>query len=502
METAYYSNGTGVLSWLDSRDHKRVAVVYLCAVLLFAVIGGALGVLLHLAHWTPEGLLGGLSYNRTFTLHGLVMLFVVLLPGIYVPFGMFLLPLMLGAENFVFPRLNSAGLYLYLLGGGMVLAGSVVGGLDAGFMLYSPFSTGEGEGEAAVMLGAFIVGASLLVISVNFAATFYKYGESMRRNGHVPHFVWGVCATALLHLIAGPWLCFSVPAVTRDTYPEVYLSIIVPYLKLLPLLAVLPPLAVMFEVLSVHARVHVFRYPGVACCLLGLPALVWAAEEVPAGMQVVLVVFVISASLYLLGFWLRVLYRGDVQHNVAGWYAALTLLFSEAGFLWGVADVLYSDVKYLHDTSFVTGKFHYVLMIPGLLAFLAALHHWWPKFTGRLVRERAAKIGAFAVFSGMTVMCLTEALLGLNGMPTRYSAHIPEFQTLHRIAAAGALVLGLGVVWALGCLLASLRFDRRADANPWGGRTLEWVAASPPVTRNFSEPPRGAGGPYDFPRYD
>jgi cytochrome c oxidase subunit 1 len=496
---SYLTSERGIASWLLSRDHKRVALVYLVVSLCFLVLGIGAGILLHIENWSPETLLlDAATYDRVYTLHGVLMMYVVLIPCVYAPFTMFLVPLMLGAQNFVLPRINAAALHLYLVGGIAVLTGCIGGRLDSGFTFYTPYATHAPGAVTVVLCGALAVWTSLILIAINCIVTTHRHWRPLTIRGFVPHIIWALYAVSLAILMATVFASVSIggssSSMDTATYPQ---EVVAAFFEYMPMLAVVPCMGILFELISVHGRISIFRKPWAAASLMisATASTLYQIFPSVAG-DPMFGTFAVFTTVSLSVFWLRTLYHGSIQHTVAGWYAAFVLMVMYAGLILDVSAP--SPSAFELDTYTVIGHFHYAFGALGLMALLAGIHHWWPKITGREVHETCGKIGAVAIFLGLNITFIGHFCLGYYGMPRRYSAYLPEYQSLHMGAALGAILFACGFVWTVSCLIVSLTSGRRAAMNPWGARTLEWQIASPPATQNFTEPPVELVAPYDF----
>ncbi len=424
-QPSYIVSARGPRSWLLSCDHKRIAVLYFVAVLGFFLLGGALGLALHVENWSPEASMDALVYNRLFTLHGVIMMYLFLLPSVYTTLGMFVLPLMVGAANVAFPRLNLGAFYLYLLGGATVMAGSILGRLDSGWTFYTPYSTAAPMAVPVVVLGVLFIAASLFLTSVNFLVTVHRRRPQVLPRGHVPHFVWALYATALTHVLSLPLIGSSVltlgvehvlgglmPRGTGDPYP--FQQFIGFCTQLMTYMAVTPALGVVFELVSVHGRINIFRHRAMAFALILPPVLALSADLLETlytsdwwriGLRGLAVVPVAIA----VRFWLAAVYKGGMQYTSVGWYASFIIVMSalNAATAWVPRRHMTIDTS-LSDTHFVVGVFHYTVAAYCVTALLAGLHHWWPKLTGKLFQDRAAKVGSILVFVGFSVACFFE----------------------------------------------------------------------------------------------
>ncbi|RMH40000.1 MAG: cytochrome c oxidase subunit I [Deltaproteobacteria bacterium] len=520
----YLTAERGWRSWITTRDHKRIGVMYLTVILISVLLGGlfALAVRLHL--WNPDGLLVSNDvYNRLFTLHGAVMIFLFIIPGIPAAFGNFVLPMMLGARDVAFPRLNLLSFYLYLAGTVFFLAVLVFGGIDTGWTLYPPYSFESGKGLALLLalLGVFIIGFSSILTGVNFIATMHNMRPKGMGFFDMPLFAWGLYATSIIQVIATPVLGITValgfveylfhiglfmPEYGGDpvlfqhffwfySHPAVYIMI-------------LPAMGVVSEVVSVFSRKPIFGYrfiamSSIAIAIIGF--LVWGHHMFVSGQSKwasvifsVLTLLVAIPSAIKVFNWLATMYRGSIRLDTPMVYVLSFLLLFGVGGLTGLfLGSLSTDVP-LHDTYFVVAHFHFVMVGSVLSAFMAALHYWWPKMTGRLYDERIGRWTAVMVLLGFLLTFVPQFIMGAEGAPRRYATYPYEWELLSRLSTVGAFVLGSGMFASLINLLQSLRRGgRRAPANPWGAATLEWFTTSPPDPHNFHGLPP-LTGPYNF----
>jgi cytochrome c oxidase subunit 1 len=520
---SYLTHGRGVRSWLLTLDHKRIGLMYLVVISLSLLLGGifALAVRLHL--WRPEGaLVSNDTYNKLFTLHGAVMVFLFVIPGIPSALGNFVVPLQVGAKDVAFPRVNLLSFWLYVAGAALFVVTLVVGGVDTGWTLYPPYSleSSRGLGILLALTGVFLAGFSSILTGVNFIATIHKLRPPEMGWFDLPLFLWALYATGIIQIIATPVLGITValgflerlfhlglfmPEYGGDpvlfqhffwfySHPAVYIMI-------------LPAMGIVSEVVSVFSRKPIFGYRFIALSSIAIAVigfLVWGHHMFVSGQSrwanVVfsfLTMLVAIPSAIKTFNWLATMYRGAIVLKTPMLYVlAFFAIFGLGGLTGLFLGALATDIP-LHDTYFVVAHFHFVMVGAVMIAFLAGLHYWWPKMTGRMYGERLGRIGALLVFLGFNLTFIPQFFAGVAGMPRRYATYAAAFQGANRLSTVGAFVLTAGLVAALWSLLGSLRNGKRAPANPWGAASLEWVAASPPVHDNFEVPPR-AGKPYDF----
>jgi cytochrome c oxidase subunit I len=519
----YLDSTKGLWSWLTTVDHKRIGLMYLWSVVFFMITGGLLALLIRLELLTPgPTIMDAELYNRAFTLHGAIMTFLVIIPGIPAALGNFVLPLVLGAKDVAFPRLNLTSYYIYVLGALMALTTLVLGGVDTGWTFYTPYSSTTGGGVTMMVLAAFVLGFSSIFTGVNFIATIHK----MRAPGmgwfELPLFAWGMYSTALIQILATPVLGITLLLLVMERVLSI--GIFDPNLGGDPVLfqhffwfyshpavyiMILPAMAIISEVIPVFSKKTIFGYKAiafssVAIALLGF--LVWAHHMFTAGMSLFagaifsfITFFIAVPSAIKVFNWIATMWRGSISMKAPMIHAVNFLLIFTIGGLTGLFLAALSTDVHLHDTYFVVAHFHYVMAGSNMIALLAGLHYWWPKMFGRMYNERMAAIAAALIFIGFNATFLPQFLMGSRGMPRRYYNYLEQFQELHVLSTIGSWILAFGLFMCLAVLLASLRGKKGGvGKNPWGGKTLEWEALSPPITHNFEDTPVLVHGPYDY----
>ena len=523
----YLTANPGIKNWIVTLDHKRIGLMYLASVLGFFLIGGLLALVVRWELFTPEAdLLDPDMYNRAFTLHGAIMVFVVLVPSIPASIGNFVLPLMLGAKDVAFPKLNLLSFYIYVFGACFMAYTLVAGGLDTGWTFYTPYSSGHSSSAViSALLGAFILGFSSILTGINFMVTVHKMRAPGMTWRKMPLMIWGLYATSLIQVLATPVIAITLsllifertmgigifdPALGGD--PVLFQHFFWFYSHPVVYVMILPAFGVISETVSVHSRKHIFGYTAIAASSVSIAAigfLVWGHHMFVSGESE------FSATLFsLITFgvavptaikvcsWIATLWRGKILYN--------TVMFYTLGFLWiftigGLTGLFLSTLAtdiHLHDTYFVVAHFHYVMMGGTLYAFIAAIHHWWPKMTGKMYNETAGKLTSIVVFIGFNLTFFPQFVAGSRGMPRRYHEYLPEFELWHQLSTLGAFTLGLGLFMTAAYLLASIFNGEKAPQNPWGGVSLEWETATPPIEHNFVGQPVCRRGPYDFPEIE
>jgi cytochrome c oxidase subunit I len=523
VETAdYLVAGRTVKSWLTTTDHKRIGILYLVTVLLMLALGGAFALLLRIEHLTPgPTIVTAYSYNRLFTLHGITMVWLFMIPSIPAAFGNFLLPIMIGAKDVAFPRLNLASYYIYLGGAIVTLGAMLAGGIDTGWTFYTPYSATSPSAVVPTLVGIFIVGWSTILTGVNFIVTVH----TMRAKGvgwmRLPLFVWAIYATSIIQVLATPVLGMSLLLVGIDHFaqwglfdparggdPVLYQHLFWFYSHPAVYIMILPAMGVISEVVPTFARKNPYSYRAIVYSTLGIAFvgfLTWGHHMFVAGMSAfdagafgILSMMVSVFSAIKVFTWSFTLKKGSILLTTPLLYAFVFLFLFIFGGMTGVAVATMSLDVHWHDTYFVVAHFHFIMVGCTLTGFLAALHYWFPKMTGRLYRERLGVVSVGLVFVGFVATFLPQFLLGNGGMPRRYFDYEPRFQRLHVASTLGAFVLTAGLLLTLYNLLWALRHGARAAKNPWGSRSYEWMTDSPPPRGNFGLAPDFALDPYDY----
>lgn len=519
----YLSNGWSLRGWLLTVDHKRIACLYTISITAFFFIGGIAALLIRLELITPAGdLLSANTYNRTFSLHGIVMVWFFLIPSIPATLGNFLMPMMVGAKDMAFPRLNLLSWYIYTIGGVFTIVAVIVGGVDTGWTFYAPYSTLFSNSAVFIAVtGVFIVGFSSILTGLNFIVTTH----TMRAPGltwfRLPLFVWANYATGLMLVLATPVLSVTLiliamerllgigifdPALGGD--PLLFQHLFWFYSHPAVYIMVLPAMGVISEIIPCFARNEVFGYKTMVVSILVIAMfsfLVWGHHMFASGQSVYAsVVFslfsfmvAIPSAIKTLN-WSATLYRGRVIFSAPMIYALSFLGLFTIGGLTGIFVAALAVDVHVHDTYFIVAHFHYIMVGGSVTAYIGGIHYWWPKITGRMYSELWAKIAALALFIGFNLTFYPQFILGYSGMPRRYHEYPDAFQFLNVLSTLGAGVLALGYLLPLVYLSWSLRYGPRAGPNPWGATGLEWRTSSPPPVHNFVTVPVVSEKPYAY----
>ncbi len=510
-------------SWLLTVDHKRIAILYLIGVTLFFFLGGLFAVLIRLELLTPAGdMMQSETYNKMFTMHGIMMVFFFLIPAIPATLGNFLIPLMIGARDLAFPRINLLSWYVYMVGGLFTFAAILLGGVDTGWTFYTPYSsTYSNTNVVLTALGVFITGFSSILTGLNFIVTIHK----MRAPGltwfRLPLFIWAHYATSLIQVLGTPVVTAAIFLVALERL--FHLGIFDPKLGGDPILfqhlfwfyshpavyiMILPAMGVISELITCFSKKKIFGYEFIAFSSIAIAVisfLVWGhhmfttGQSIYAGMVFSFLSFLVAVPSAIKVFnWTATLYKGSVSYQAPMLYAIGFLgLFTIGGLTGLFLSTLAVDI-HVHDTYFIVAHFHYIMVGGTIMAYLGGLHFWWPKMTGRLYPEGWSRFAALVVFVGFNLTFFPQFIVGYLGMPRRYHAYPDEFQILNVMSTAGASILGVGYLIPLIYFFWSLRYGPLASANPWGATGLEWKTPSPPPTENFEKTPIVTEEAYEY----
>ncbi len=510
-------------SWLFTTDHKRIAILYAISITFFFFIGGIAATFMRLQLATPHGdLVQAETYNKLFTIHGVVMVWFFLIPAVPTVLGNFLLPLMIGARDVAFPKLNLLSWYIFIFGGTFTFVAMITGGVATGWTFYTPLSTEYTNGNVLLTAaGVFITGFATIATGINFIVTTHKMRAPGLTWSRLPLFVWTLYATALIMVLATPVLACALLLIAIERV--FHIGIFDPALGGDPLLfqhlfwfyshpavyiMILPGMGIVSEIIPCFARKKLFSYQMVVLSTFGISLfgfIVWGHHMFVAGMSMyadmifsILSFMVAIPSAIKVFNWTATLYKGSIDLKTPMLYAlGFVGLFTIGGLTGLFLASLPVDVA-LHDTYFVVAHFHFIMVGGMVMAYLGGIHYWWPKITGRMYPEFWGRIAALTIFLGFVLTFLPQFLLGRLGMLRRYYSYPPEFQILNVMSTAGASILAVGYVLPIVYLLISLRLGKRAPANPWHATGLEWQTTSPPPKHNFEETPLVTAGPYQY----
>jgi cytochrome c oxidase subunit 1 len=519
----YLTEDFALRSWLFTRDHKRIGILYAISITAFFFLGGIAATLIRMELATPAGdLVGADTYNKLFTLHGVVMVWFFLIPSLPATLGNFLVPLMIGAREVAFPRLNILSWWIYVLGALFVVATLVLGGVDTGWTFYTPYSTMFSNSYVVMAAaGVFVVGFSSILTGLNFIVTIHRMRAPGMTWFRMPLFVWAQYATSLILVLATPVLAMTLtlmavervwhvgifdPALGGD--PLLFQHLFWFYSHPAVYIMVLPAMGVASEIIACFARKRVFGYRFMAYAILGIAGfgfLVWghhmfvSGQSIYAGMVFSLLSYMVAVPSAIKVFnWTATLYKGSIEFSAPMIYAlGFVGLFMVGGLTGLFLAALAVDV-HLTDTYFVIAHFHYIMVGGTVMAYLGGVHYWWPKVTGRMYPETIARAAALIMFFGFNLTFFPQYILGYLGMPRRYHEYSPDLQLLNVLSSAGASILALGYLLPIAYLSWSIFRGMPAPANPWHARGLEWETTSPPPKENFDVVPQVPAVPYEY----
>jgi cytochrome c oxidase subunit 1 len=519
----YLNDELTLKSWLFTKDHKRIALLYLLSITFFFFIGGAAATLIRLNLMTPDGsLVTADTYNKMFTIHGVVMVWFFLIPSIPNVLGNFLVPLMIGARDLAFPRLNLASWYIYMVGGIFTLGAALAGGIDTGWTFYTPYSTMFSNSYViATAVGVFINGFSSILTGLNFIVTIHK----MRAPGltwfKLPLFLWSIYATSVILVLATPVLAVTLllialerlfrigifdPALGGD--PLLFQHLFWFYSHPAVYIMILPGMGVVSELITCFSRKKVFGYKFIAFSSIAIAVigfLVWGHHMFVSGQSVYASIvfsflsFLVAVPSAIKVFnWTATLYKGQITFSTPMLYALGFIGLFTIGGLTGLFLASLAVDVHVHDTYFVIAHFHYIMVGGMVSAYLGGIHFWWPKISGRMYSEWWGKMAALLLFFGFNLTFFPQFLLGYLGMPRRYHSYPSEFQVLHVMSTLGSSILAVGYLLPMFYLLWSLRYGLKASDNPWEATGLEWQTFSPPPKHNFKQTPIVTEKPYSY----
>ena len=520
----------GIMSWLVTVDHKRIGIMYLASVLVAFLLGGIFALLVRAELFTRgQTLFDANTYNKMFSLHGVVMVFLFIIPSIPAAMGNIILPIQLGAKDVAFPKLNLLSLYIYWIGACFGLYSMINGGVDTGWTFYTPYSSsdpalgGVGSNTSVIpmTLAAFVMGFSSILTGVNFIATVHKMrapGLTWRR---LSLFTWSLYATSIIQVLATPVLAITLLLLTMERFlglgifdprlggdPVLYQHFFWFYSHPAVYIMIVPGMGVVSDIIATFSRREPVGYMAIAAASLGLALLgflVWGHHLFVAGMSEY-ATMVFSGLTFLVAIpsgvkvfnWVATLYKGSISlQSPMLWALSFIFLFTIGGLTGLFLGMLAVDV-HLHDTYFVVAHFHYVMVGGTVMGFVGALHYWWPKFTGKLYDESWARVGWFLVFIGFNVTFMSQFIMGSRGMPRRYYDYLPQYQIFHQVSTVGSWVLGVGFLVLGVMFIRSLTSGKPSPRNPWGSAALEWMTPTPPPTFNFVKDPILTRGQYDY----
>jgi len=525
-QPSYLDVKKGLFSWIFTLDHKRIGLLYLYSVGSFFLVGAALGVLMRLELFNPGGdIIEATTYNQVFTLHGVIMIFLFIIPSIPAVFGNFFLPLMLGTDDVAFPRLNLMSWWLYVIGALFALSTLVFGDgpADTGWTFYAPYSVKTGTNVSMSVLAAFILGFSSILTGLNFIVTIHRLRAPGMGFNEMPLFSWALYATSWIQLLATPIIGITLlmivaermlgiglfdPSIGGD--PILYQHLFWIYSHPAVYIMALPAMGIVSEIIPTFAQRTIFGYKAIAYSSMAIAFVgyfVWGHHMFTSGMSgpaayifSILTFFVAIPTSIKVFNWLATMYKGSISIEVPLLYAVGFIFNFLIGGLTGLVNGALAADVHLHDTYFVVGHFHYVMFGGTGFAFFGALHYWFPKIWGRMYNKLLANIAFAIIFIGFNTLYFPMLILGIMGMPRRYYDYLPEFHALNQVSTVGSWILITGIILMIFNLIKGYLANKKAPENPWGGITLEWQTKSPPPLHNFDKAPELVeGGPYNYP---
>jgi cytochrome c oxidase subunit I len=510
----YLNVDYGIKSWLLTTDHKRIGLMYLASITFFFCFGGVAATLMRLNLLEPQGLLvEPETYNKLFSMHGIIMIFFFMIPSIPAVLGNFLIPMMIGARDVAFPRLNLLSWYIFMTGGLLTLYAVISGGVDTGWTFYTPLSTAYSNTHVmAAAAGIFIAGFSSILTGMNFVVTIHKMRAPGMSWFRLPLFIWAMYATSIIFILGTPVIAISLALIALERWFHV--GIFDPALGGDPILfqhmfwfyshpavyvMILPSMGVISELITAFSRKRIFGYHFIAFSSIAIAAigfLVWghhmfvSGQSVYAGLVFSALSFAVAIPSAIKVFnWTATLYKGSISYEAPMLYALGFIGLFTIGGLTGLYLATLAIDQHVHATYFVVAHFHYIMVGGAVMGYLGGIHYWWPKISGRLYPDGWARVAAIIIFVGFNLTFFPQFILGYLGMPRRYAVYPVEFHTLNVVSTAGASILGLGYVIPLIYLIWSMRYGPEAGPNPWRATGLEWTTASPPPPHNFEETP-------------
>lgn len=512
----------GLWSWLSTVDHKRIGILYMISVMIFFALGGTFAMLIRWELFsTGKNIMDAHLYNQAMTFHGAIMVFMVIIPGIPAFLGNFVMPIMIGAKDVAFPRLNLLSWYCLMVGAAIAFCALIFSGADTGWTFYTPYSVTTQNGTIWLVFGAFVIGFSSILTGLNFIVTVHKLRAPGMSFWRMPLFVWALYSTALLQVLATPVLAITLLLLCAERLlgvgifdpklggdPVLFQHFFWFYSHPAVYIMILPAMGVVSELIATFSQKTIFGYRAIALSSVGIAAVsffVWghhmfvSGQSEFAGVVFSFITMLVGVPTAIKCFnWVATLYKGSVRFDSPMLFALGFLFLFTIGGVTGIILATVGVDVHFHDTYFVVAHFHYVMVGGTLMAIMGGIYYWMPKMFGRMVNEFWARISFVLIFVGFNVTFFPQFILGAMGMPRRYYDYLPEYQSLNRISSIGAWTIGCGFLVGLGVILHAIRKGEKAGDNPWHSKTLEWQTVSPPPHENFHVTPVVTAGPYEY----
>ncbi|MGE4130935.1 MAG: cytochrome c oxidase subunit I [Bdellovibrionales bacterium] len=519
----YLNEKSGIWSWLTTLDHKRIGLLYMGSVMTFFLIGGIFAMLIRyeLFQSGKQFFSSGLAYNRAMTYHGAIMVFMVIIPGIPAFLGNFIMPMMLGAKDVAFPRVNLMSWYCLMIGAAIAVYSLMTHGVDTGWTFYTPYSITTQTGVVWMVVGAFIIGFSSILTGLNFIVTVHKLRAPGMTFWRMPLFVWALYSTALLQVLATPVLAITLLLIVAERVlgvgifdpklggdPVLFQHFFWFYSHPAVYIMILPAMGVVSELIATFSQKTIFGYKAIALSSVGIAAVsffVWghhmfvSGQSEVAGIVFSFITMLVGVPTAIKTFnWVATMYKGSVRFDSPMLFAMGFLFLFTIGGVTGIMLATVGIDVHFHDTYFVVAHFHYVMVGGTLMAVMGGIYYWFPKMFGRLVNEFWARISFVLIFVGFNVTFFPQFILGAMGMPRRYFDYIKPYESLNSISSIGAWTIGLGFLIGLGVIIHAWLAGEKCGPNPWNSKTLEWQTESPPPHENFHVQPVVSAGPYEY----
>jgi cytochrome c oxidase subunit 1 len=520
----YKGKYTGILGWILSTDHKRIALLYLYSQLFFFLAGLVMGIFMKLELIAPgQQIMGPQAYNALFTVHGLTMIFLFIIPGLAASFGNFMIPIMIGAKDVAFPKLNLFSWYLFIAGAVIILIGvfSGDGPPDTGWTFYAPYSLKTNTNVVLSVFGAFVLGFSSILTGLNFIVTIHRMRAPGMGFFRMPLFIWSLYGTAWIQLLATPVVGITFLMVVADRLldigffdpakggdPVLYQHLFWIYSHPAVYIMILPAMGAITEIIVTFSRRTVFGYKAIAMSSLAIAFvgyLVWGHHMFTSGMSETarlvfsFLTFLVAIPSAIKVFnWTATMYKGSISLEPPFWWAMAFIFIFMIGGLTGLILGSVSTDVHVHDTVFVVAHFHYIVFGGAGIAFFAALHYWYPKMFGKMYNKKVSNWGLIGLFIGFNTTYMPMFFLGFMGMPRRYYDYLPQFADLNLLSTIGSWIMATALLVVIVNLLRAKKLSHEEMDDPWGGRTLEWTIESPPSLENFEVIPVIDREPYEL----